>query len=189
MKKLIRTDFCLPHEVKQHFVSSRPAEGERYPISRLKPYTFGTDPEQTEQLRMSAEAFGVNLVVEGHGLKWTGLQMKLVAFRDYIIQKTSPGDIVMMMDANDVLFVGEPQEILNAYQDLGAPIVASAERGCAPQGTIIEEDLICVSTSTQIPSLSLCLYLSLFLSLLLCLGRATLLSLMRMCDHCAAKGG
>ena len=51
----------------------------------------------------------------------------------------------MMMDANDVLFVGEPKQILDAYQELDAPIVASAERGCAPQGSGIEEDLLCVS--------------------------------------------
>lgn len=151
MKKLIRSEFCLPPEVKDSFVSHRPAPGEHYPISRLKPYTFGTDPAQTEQLRISAAAFGVDLVVEGHGLKWTGLQMKLIAFRDYIVQKTSPGDIVMMMDANDVLFVGEPQQILDAYQELGAPIVASAERGCAPQGSVVEEDLICVSEHSYSP--------------------------------------
>lgn len=177
MKKLIRKDFCLPQEVKQHFASSRPVEGERYPISRFKPYTFGTDPAQTEQLRMSAEAFGIDLVVEGHGLKWTGLQMKLIAFRDYIVKKTSPGDIVMMMDANDVLFVGGAQEILDAYQDLAAPIVASAERGCAPQGTIIEEDLICVSTSTEVLSLSFAR------------ERAPLPSLICVCCCCVGKGG
>jgi hypothetical protein len=94
MKKLIQEEFCLPRDVKQSFASHRPAKGERYPISRLKPYTFGTDPQQTEQLRTSAAAFGVDLVVEGHGLKWTGLQMKLIAFRDYIVSKTSPGGYI-----------------------------------------------------------------------------------------------
>ena len=55
-------------------------------------------------------------MVEGHNLKWKGLQMKLIAFRKYIQEKTQPGDIVMMMDVNDVLFVAEPQNILDAYQ-------------------------------------------------------------------------
>ena len=54
MKKLIREEFCLPRDVKQSFASHRPAKGERYPISRLKPYTFGTDPQQTEQQRWFA---------------------------------------------------------------------------------------------------------------------------------------
>lgn len=89
-------------------------------------------------------------MVEGHGLKWKGLQMKLIAFRKYIQEKTLPGDIVMMMDANDVLFVGEPQHILDAYQDLAAPIVASAERGCAPQGSGLEEDLLCADDGNDL---------------------------------------
>ena len=39
--------------------------------------------------------------------------------------KTAPGDVVMMMDASDVLFTGGSQQILDAYQALDAPIVAS----------------------------------------------------------------
>ena len=49
----------------------------------------------------------------------------------------------MMMDASDVLFVGGAQAILDAYQKIGAPIVASAELGCAPQGSGLEDLLIC----------------------------------------------
>lgn len=59
--------------------------------------------------------------------------MKLRAFKDFVAGKTVPGDVVMMMDASDVLFVGGAQPILDAYQAIGAPIVASAELGCAPQ--------------------------------------------------------
>ena len=48
-----------------------------------------------------------------------------------------------MMDANDVLFVGDGQRILDAYQALNTPIVASAERGCAPSGSGLELGLLC----------------------------------------------
>jgi hypothetical protein len=44
----------------------------------------------------------------------------------------------MMMDANDVLFVGDGQRILDAYQAAATPIVASAERGCAPATSGLE---------------------------------------------------
>ena len=36
---------------------------------------------------------------EGAGLKWTGLQMKLVAFKKFVREQTVQGDVVMMMDA------------------------------------------------------------------------------------------
>lgn len=59
--------------------------------------------------------------------------MKLKAFKNFVARETAPGDVVMMMDASDVLFVGDSQQILDAYQAIGTPIVASAELGCAPQ--------------------------------------------------------
>jgi hypothetical protein len=49
-----------------------------------------------------------------------------------------PACQVMMMDANDVLFVGDGQRILDAYQAAATPIVASAERGCAPATSGLE---------------------------------------------------
>jgi len=73
MQTLIRTEFCLPREVKQSFATHRPPQGEKYPISRLKPYTFGTDPKDTEQLRTSAAAFGVDLVsTQANRCLWHG---------------------------------------------------------------------------------------------------------------------
>lgn len=48
-----------------------------------------------------------------------------------------------MMDANDVLFVGDGQRILDVYQELNTPIVASSERGCAPAGSGLELGLLC----------------------------------------------
>ena len=132
MRELLTNDFCLPRKTFESFLERRPAAGQPYPLSRLKPYTFGTSPKDTAQLEESAASFSVPLTVEGHNLEWKGLQMKLVAFRDFIVSKTSPGDIVMMMDANDVLFVGEPQYILDAYQQLDAPIVASVRPRASP---------------------------------------------------------
>ena len=64
--------------------------GKSYRLDQWKPWTFGTDPAATAALEASARDWGVPLSVEGHNLKWEGLQMKLIAFRDFIRRK--PGD-------------------------------------------------------------------------------------------------
>ena len=68
---------CLTPAVRTAFSSARPAAGQRYRPAQLKPYSFGTNGAQSVALASSAAAFGVNMTIEGAGLKWTGLQVPL----------------------------------------------------------------------------------------------------------------
>ena len=71
------------------FVRFATKSGESYRLDQWKPWTFGTDPAATAALEASARDWGVPLSVEGHNLKWEGLQMKLIAFRDFIRRESA----------------------------------------------------------------------------------------------------
>ena len=75
---------------------------------------------------------GISLKVLGWGQKWKGLPQKLEAALSYA--KSQPKeDVMLFVDAYDVLFMGGANDILNIYLQMGSPkLLFGAECGCWP---------------------------------------------------------
>ncbi len=74
----------------------------------------------------------IDLVVLGWGQRWKGLPQKLEAALTY--SKTLPKeDVIMFVDAFDVLFIDSAERILDTYLQVKAPkLLFAAECGCWP---------------------------------------------------------
>ena len=75
----------------------------------------------------------INLKLLGWGQKWKGLPQKLEAALSYA--KTQPKqDLLLFVDAFDVLFMGNTEEIIDTYLNMHSPkLLFGAECGCWPR--------------------------------------------------------
>lgn len=86
-----------------------------------------------EQLLTSCKHYGVKIDVLGLGLPYRGMIEKLIYVQKYI-QTLPDKDIVMFVDAYDVLILDTPESILKKFLKMDAPFVISVERFCFPYG-------------------------------------------------------
>ena len=89
---------------------------------------------EIEILRQSAHKYGHEVIELGFGHKnlqeWgTGLSEKIRQLKEFC-SKVSSDDLVLMVDAWDVIIQGTPEQILEAYDDMHVKILFGFERGC-----------------------------------------------------------
>ena len=77
-------------------------------------------------LKKSCINGGVNLTVLGYGEPWTGLDTKIRLLNKYLETK-QPEDIIVLIDAFDVVMLGNSKELLERYKQFGKPIVLGVE--------------------------------------------------------------
>lgn len=123
-------------------------------FSRLHVITYeNTNHEHLEHLKRSARFFGwPELTVIGTGETWEGFGTKIFAYTKYL--KHLPGDdIVVLIDARDVLINGTPAQFLERFTYSKALIV-SAEFGCCAPGEpqITEDDRKWMESHTDNPN-------------------------------------
>jgi len=110
-----------------------PSQGAARP--RLHAVTYADDLRPLLALPMaSGSNHGIFLAVVGLGrpVTWgTGLGVKANVIRDFIFNNTEPDDVVVVVDAFDVLFQGSGEELLDRYLAIerrtGRTLIFSAE--------------------------------------------------------------
>lgn len=101
--------------------------------SKIKVYSFGTDPHKCELLKQSAQRFNYNLTIEGYGQNYPGHGLKIQNFKKFC-ESQHPETVVMFVDAYDVLFV-QPSEVLyEKWLEItkGEGVIFNAEKNCHP---------------------------------------------------------
>jgi hypothetical protein len=84
-----------------------------------------------DQLLESCKRHAISIDVLGFGKKFRGFSEKLLLMQDYL--KTLPDDdIVLFVDAYDVLFLADQKTILDTFLKMHKPFVISGDKGCFP---------------------------------------------------------
>jgi len=88
------------------------------------------DGGYVDVLRASAERYGYELVIIGHGQTWHGFGGRLISLRNFLQQANLlPNEIILWVDAWDVMFVQKAELLLYKYRFLFSDkIVLNAER-------------------------------------------------------------
>ena len=82
-------------------------------------------------LYSSALALGVRMKVLGLGAPWRGLASKVELLQEYL-SKVADDDLVLFIDAYDVLLLADADKLIHRFLALNARVVFSAEYTCAP---------------------------------------------------------
>ncbi len=104
-------------------------------------YVFAVATHQTDELRRLVKSFnevgGVPIEIIGLGCKWQGFGNKPLWLREKILQGgLGSSDIVLFIDAYDVVCVRSLEGVLGVFQSFGKRLVFGAERGCHPDATL-----------------------------------------------------
>jgi len=101
--------------------------------SKIKVYSFGTDPTKCELLRKSAERFNYTLTIEGYGQEYPGHGLKIQNFKKFC-EKQDPETVVLFVDAYDVIFVQPADVMYTKWLNLtgGTGVLFNAEKNCHP---------------------------------------------------------
>ena len=91
----------------------------------------------------------ISLVILGWGVPWRGLSQKLEAAHAYAASLPSR-DVVLFVDAFDVMWAATMDTISARFRTLQADIVFSAECGCWPH--VIINESICLTSYPQAPT-------------------------------------
>ena len=100
-------------------------------------YTYGTDYDKMRTLIKSCKENNININVDGIGSKWNGNKDKPTNFLKFL-NECRDNQIVMFVDANDVIFYDNPENIKKKFLGFNKNIVVSAEKNCAPDREINE---------------------------------------------------
>ena len=98
-------------------------------------YSFGTDRNRAAHMLQSAAKNGLGVTYEGDGMEWKGWGQRMEAFHTFT-ERVKDSDIVMCVDAYDILFVADRMTLVHTFRDIGKPIVISAEKGCWPDENV-----------------------------------------------------
>ena len=100
-------------------------------------YTYGTDYDKMKTLIKSCKENNVNINVDGIGSKWNGNKDKPTNFLKFL-NECRDDQIVMFVDANDVIFYDNQENIKRKFLEFNKNIVISAEKNCSPDKEISE---------------------------------------------------
>ena len=100
-------------------------------------YTYGTNYDDIKTLIKSCKENNVNMNVDGIGSKWNGNKDKPTNFIKFL-NECKDDQIVMFVDANDVIFYDNPENIKKKFLEFNKNIVVSAEKYCWPDKEITE---------------------------------------------------
>lgn len=98
-------------------------------------YTYGTDYDKMKTLIKSCKENNININVDGIGSKWNGNKDKPTNFLKFL-NECRDDQIVMFVDANDVIFYDNPENIKKNFLEFNKNIVISAEKYCWPDREI-----------------------------------------------------
>ena len=124
--------FCfLTQPVKGH-ADSHPDSHPKTPSPILHICTVASSKAQgLKQLLRSCERHGITIDVLGMDLPYNGNSHKLLYVQEYL-NNFPPEDLVLFVDAYDVLFMSNAETIRNKFLNMNVPFLISAERGCFP---------------------------------------------------------
>jgi len=101
---------------------------------RVLAITYHTLDNDNIKLWMNtAEKCGFQYKVLGMGQKWLGWSNRTYAYLEYLKQIKNDVDIVILLDGNDIFFVGDVDEFLQKFKAMNASIVIGAESACCTQ--------------------------------------------------------
>ena len=100
-------------------------------------YTYGTNYDDIKTLIKSCKENNVNMNVDGIGSKWNGNKDKPTNFIKFL-NECRDDQIVMFVDANDVIFYDNQENIKKKFLEFNKNIVLSAEKYCWPDKEITE---------------------------------------------------
>jgi hypothetical protein len=83
------------------------------------------------QLLDSADRYGLSIEILGMGIPFLGNSHKFMLVQDYI-ENLDEDDVVLFVDAYDVLFFADEDKILQTFLDFDKPFIISVERYCWP---------------------------------------------------------
>lgn len=109
-------------------------------MPRLHVVSFSNKQDvRTSYVQVSAEAHGLAPQLIGLGMSawWPdGLGAKINAYRQFVLRYAADGDLVLMVDAFDVLFFGSLVEIVAGFEEIESQhhrsIIFNAESNCFP---------------------------------------------------------
>src|SRR5262245_58541297 len=84
-----------------------------------------------DQLLHSCEYRAVSIDILGLNQPFLGLSHKLIYVQEYV-KNLPKDDIVLYVDAYDVLILASKEDIVSTFLDMQAPFVISVERFCWP---------------------------------------------------------
>lgn len=110
------------------------------PRQRLHVYTVATERTPgLEALAASCHRRGLGLHVLGLGNLWQGFGNKYLWTAEYLaLQRLPDDDVMVFVDAYDVLALADEAEILAKFEATGARIVYTAEKVCYPDADLAE---------------------------------------------------
>lgn len=117
----------MKKDIKEKFMPDKDAD--------ILFYTYGTDYDKMKTLIKSCKENNVNMNIDGIGSKWNGNKDKPTNFIKFL-NECRDDQIVMFVDANDVIFYDNPENIKKKFLEFNKNIVVSAETGCGPDGEI-----------------------------------------------------
>lgn len=94
-----------------------------------------------QQMLASVRKFGVEPAILGWHEHWGGLATKPKLLKAFLQKGHQEGDVLLCVDAWDIVFQAPPEEILERYLSRFGPgtIVFNAERNCFPRGDLSPE--------------------------------------------------
>jgi hypothetical protein len=110
------------------------------PRQRLHVYTVATQRTPgLEALAASCHRKGLGLHVLGLGNLWQGFGNKYLWTAEYLdLQRLPADDVMVFVDAYDVLALADEAELLAKFDASGARIVYTAEKVCYPDADLAE---------------------------------------------------
>ena len=107
-------------------------ETEEMSLSKLHVVCVATEVKpELKLLYSSALDLGAKMAVLGLGAPWRGLASKIDLLKEYLAE-VPPTDLVLFVDAYDVLLLADAKLMIKRFNTLKAPVVFSAEYTCAP---------------------------------------------------------
>lgn len=104
----------------------------RAPFGQLHVVAVATElKDELKLLYSSALALGHRMAILGLGAPWRGLGSKVDLLSGFLENKPAD-DVVLFIDAYDVLLLSDSADILSRFETYGASLVFSAEVSCAP---------------------------------------------------------
>lgn len=95
---------------------------------------------EIDHLRFSAKKNHLKMIHIGNNTDIIHLSDKAKVFREFLNSDPFPDeDIVMFVDAYDVLIIQEAKEIIKEFKSYHSPIILAGERHCFPDGHLAEK--------------------------------------------------
>ena len=100
-------------------------------MSRTHIVSFATDLSRVEALSESARTNGFDVTVLSDS-QWDGYHQKLISTKDYVSSHLHEDDLLLFVDAYDVVFTRALEDIEAEFRRFQSPLVFGAEMNCWP---------------------------------------------------------